>query len=68
MLAQAKGNVLADSHGIEESRILEDHAHMTAHGCQLFLIIPCNVGIMEENMAFRRLLQTDNQAQDGTLA
>ena len=68
MLAQAKGDVLADSHGIEEGRILEDHAHVAAHGCQLFLIEGSNVFIVKEDLPFRRLLQTDDQAQDGTLA
>lgn len=68
MLAQAKGDVLADGHGIEEGRILKDHAHVAAHGCQLFFIEGGNVFIMKEDLPFRRLLQPDDQAQDRTLA
>ena len=68
MLTQSKGDVLADGHRIEERRILEDHAHVTAHSSQLFFIKGGNVFIVKEDLPSRRLLQPDDQAQDRTLA
>ena len=68
MLTKAEGYVFTNRHGIEEGGILKNHPHVTANLHQLVFIISGNIRIMEENMAPCRLLQTDDEAQDRTLA
>ena len=68
VLSEAKGHIFTDTHRIKQGRVLKNHAHMEPYLIHLIFCKIRDVLAVYKNMAAGRLLKSDDQAQNGTLA
>ena len=68
MLAQRKGDVLEDVHGVEERAALKQHPELFPHAVQLFLGMIGDVFILDDDAAAVRRFQSEHVPQRDRLA